>query len=209
MRFISERIIAEYCPSDLLSVRVPFRKWFFIHLLQTREIIHPMAAHRVEEPFFVHKLVDKTKKEYVTALDLHDHSTYFPYAKSTGDIMLARYISNFNDINLWVLLLQTGTDKFGFSAQKSVVKYYVPFRVRLFTGYESGEWTELCSRLIIVPVLLRESKTENERNGELFLRESTVTVIDLVKPERTIAYYDSPIPVNTIDWIWWVVAFST
>lgn len=62
--------------------------------------MHPMDAFRSSEPYFKHKLTDKSKQEFVTAIDFHEHITYFPYSKNTGDICLARYISNFNDINL-------------------------------------------------------------------------------------------------------------
>uniref|UniRef100_A0A8R1HTL6 WD repeat protein mio zinc-ribbon like domain-containing protein n=1 Tax=Caenorhabditis japonica TaxID=281687 RepID=A0A8R1HTL6_CAEJA len=156
MRFISERIIVEYDPSDTLSVR---------------EIMHPMDPFRCHEPFFTHSLADKSKNEYVTAIDFHEHITYFPYAKNTGDICLARYISNFNDINFTKI---SGQNLFSLPQET-------------IHGLRVGR---LDKGMIAV----------NHRSG--LSLESTVTVIDLVKPSRNIAYFDSPIPVNTIDWIW-------
>uniref|UniRef100_A0A1I7SZF8 Zinc_ribbon_16 domain-containing protein n=1 Tax=Caenorhabditis tropicalis TaxID=1561998 RepID=A0A1I7SZF8_9PELO len=157
MRFVSERIVAEYDPSDQLSVR---------------EIMHPMDAFRTKEPYFKHKLADKSKHEFVTSIDFHEHITYFPYSKNTGDICLARYISNFNDIN--------------------------------FTKISGQDLCSLPGETIYGVRVGRLDKgllAANHRTGSSV--NSTVTVIDLVKPARTIAYYDSPTPVNTIDWVWY------
>ncbi|ULT82235.1 hypothetical protein L3Y34_011898 [Caenorhabditis briggsae] len=156
MRFISERIIVEYDPSDHLSVR---------------EIMHPMDAFRSYEPYFKHELADKSRNEYVTAIDFHEHITYFPYAKNTGDVCLARYISNFNDTNFAKI---SGQHLFALPGET-------------IYGLRVGR---LDKGMVAV----------NHRTGPSV--NSTVTVLDLVKPTRNIAFYDSIAHVNTIDWIW-------